>query len=100
MELSRKDLCWVSSMRHVRPPRFFRLMRMSAASLATNLTLQVLLPLLGRRNSSNRRANDAISIRGATANNILLLVRYRRISSAHFTIGQQKGEHWYEVRHL
>ena len=34
--------CRISSIRCVGPPRFFRLMRMSAGSLGTNLTLQML----------------------------------------------------------
>ena len=34
--------CRTSSMRCVGPPRFLRLMRISAGSLGTNLTLQIL----------------------------------------------------------
>ena len=34
--------CRTSSMRYVGPPRFLRLMRMSAGSLGTNLTRQIL----------------------------------------------------------
>ena len=45
----------------VRPPlRFFRLMRMSAGSLGTNLTLQMLQPLSGRYNASKSRENHAV----------------------------------------
>ncbi len=54
--------CRISSMRCVRPPRCFRLTRMSAGSLGTHLTLQMLQALSGWYDASKSRINQAVKI--------------------------------------